>query len=1061
MRGMRSFWPRALGLNARIFLLVGLLVAVTIVVTSLVVRLTTRRLVEQAIGDQMVVQARIAAHLVAIAEQGRDRPMTPAEINRHLEEIVRFAKQQSGFDYEFWITDPAGHAYLRTQDVDFSFKPDQAQAGVFVRLLREPAGAGDAIVQQATRREIDPFTYKYVGVPGVDRPRIVQVGYKADSLLAEVSSKSSLQAGLVAALVLSSGLAAYFIIRRLLTTPLERLTVAARAVEADAYEPGSLDEVSARGDELGRLARVFDDMVHKLAGRYEARTRRILDSASEGIFGVDVEGRTTFVNPAACRMLGFTAEELIGQESHRTFHHHRPDGGEYAVQQCPMFAAYKHGRTSRIDDEFLWRKDGSSLPVEYGATPMLEDGRILGAVISFSDITERKRNEEALAASERKVRRILETANEGFWLIDNSAVTVEVNDTMCQILGRPREQILGRTIFEFTDEDNTRIFKENVARRSKGEAGSYEISLLRDDGGLVPCHVSAMPLLDESGAKTGSFAMFTDITERKRAEVELRVAKQKAEAATVAKSAFLANMSHEIRTPMNGVIGMTELALDTELTPEQRDYLNTVKFSADALLTLINDILDFSKIEAGKIELDPVEFLLRDAIADTLNPLALRAASKGLELLYDVEPGVPDALVGDIHRLRQVLVNLVGNAIKFTEHGEVVVSVRMLESAGDDVQLEVAVRDTGIGIAQDRAAKLFRPFEQADASTTRKYGGTGLGLAISRQLVELMGGQIRLESEPGKGSTFVFTTRLRRGADRPSVQADEAARLLSGRSALIVDDNETNRRILTTVLTHWDMRATAVSSAAQAMAALDRAANAGQPFCLVLCDLHMPDVDGFQLVQQIRSTSLHRDLPVLLLSSSSSPGDQERCAELRIAGRLLKPVKQSLLLDNIMRTVVGVSRAGLGTGVQAIAAKPAASRASLRVLLAEDNLVNQKFAVKLLEGAGHKVVTALDGRAAVEAWRSQPFDIILMDVQMPELDGLEATRQIRSAKTGGKQCVPIIAMTANAMQGDRETCIEAGMNGYVAKPVKREALFAEIDRVLGEAQKGQGGGQNV
>ena len=668
----------------------------------------------------------------------------------------------------------------------------------------------------------------------------------------------------------------------------------------------------------------------------EARTRQILESAAEGIFGVDTEGRVTFMNPAASGMLGFSAGELIGQPSHATLHHHRSDGADYPMEECPMFAAYKHGRTSRIDDEFLWRNDGTGLPVEYRATPILEDGRILGAVISF-----------------------------------------------------------------------------------------------------------------------------TDITERKRAEEELRVAKEKAEAATVAKSAFLANMSHEIRTPMNGVIGMTELALDTELTAEQRDYLNTVKFSADALLTLINDILDFSKIEAGKIELDPVEFLLRDAIADTLNPLALRAASKGLELLYDVQPGVPDALVGDIHRLRQVLVNLVGNAIKFTEQGEVVVSVRRLECAGDDLQLEIAVRDTGIGIPPDKAAKLFRPFEQADAATTRKYGGTGLGLAISRQLVELMGGQIRLESEAGKGSTFVFTTRLRRGTDRPSVHGVEAVRLLTGRPALIVDDNETNRRLLTTILSNWGMRPTAVSSAAQAMAALDRTANAGQPFCLVITDLNMPDVGGFQLTQQIRSSALYRDLPVMVLSSSSSPGDQERCVALGVAARLLKPVKQSLLLDNIMRTVVGISRAGLGAGVQAGDAKPGEARRSLRLLLAEDNLVNQKFAVKLLEGAGHKIVTALNGQAAVDAWRSQPFDLILMDVQMPEMDGLAATQEIRQAENAAETRVPIIAMTANAMQGDRELCIKAGMDGYVAKPVKKDALFAEIDRVLSGAGKGQGDGQHV
>ncbi|MGH7131583.1 MAG: response regulator [Phycisphaerales bacterium] len=583
------------------------------------------------------------------------------------------------------------------------------------------------------------------------------------------------------------------------------------------------------------------------------------------------------------------------------------------------------------------------------------------------------------------------------------------------------------------------------------------------DGRIVWLHAAGSLVRDEAGKARYMYGVYQDITEAKKLEDDLRQSKQKAEEATVAKSSFLANMSHEIRTPMNGIMGMTELALDTDLTAEQRDYLSTVKSSADALLSLINDILDFSKIEAGRIELDPVEFLMRDAMGDTLSPLALRASTKGVELAYDVHPDVPDAVIGDVYRLRQVIVNLVGNAIKFTEKGEVVLAVGLIDRRTDDLTLEFVVRDTGIGIAPPAAARLFKAFEQAESSTTRKYGGTGLGLAISKQLVELMGGQIKLESTPGIGSTFSFTVHMKAGAPRSAASAEDAARLFKGKSVLVVDDNATNRRIVETMLGHWGLRAIPADSAKAALAALDRAASAGQPVSLVITDLHMPEMDGFELVQAIRAHPAFGGLPVMLLTSSAATGDQARCVELGVAAKLLKPVKQSLLLDNIMRVLAGADRRG-HSATPAPRQHPAGDDAvptplaPLKVLLAEDNPVNQKFAMRVLEGAGHTVTVANNGREAVDHSGSKTFDIILMDVQMPEMDGLDATRAIRAresaANGGGAVRIPIIAMTANAMTGDREMCIDAGMNGYVPKPVKREVLFAEVQRVLKEFGRG-------
>ncbi len=674
-------------------------------------------------------------------------------------------------------------------------------------------------------------------------------------------------------------------------------------------------------------------------------------------------------------------------------------------------------------------------------------------------IKDREVAEKELVRSEARLRSMTDSAPDAIIQIDSPGRVVYWNMAAVNIFGYEESDIIGENMSNhlIANEDRDRLMEQVDIQKGTvvGKALNTPIELagLRKNGQKFPIEISLSSV--KLGDDWNTVGVLRDITERKMDEAELEEAMKQAHEASLAKSEFLANMSHEIRTPMNGIIGMTDLALDTKLDRDQHEYLNAVKSSADSLMRVINDILDFSKIEAQKLDIESIDFHLRDTVGDTMHTLALRAAAKDLELAFHIPHDIPDIVIGDPGRLRQIIVNLVGNAIKFTSEGEVVLYLKTKTESEEGIELHFSVVDTGIGIPSDKQKDIFDSFTQADTSTTRHFGGTGLGLAISGSLVEMMGGRIWIESEVGTGSTFHFTIRLGVQRNYETVCELREPAVLEGTPVLVVDDNATNRRILQEILTNWRMRPTCVESGPQAIEEIRRTNLSGEPYSLMLLDYNMPGMDGFDLTTHINNDPELGGLTIIMLTSSGQRGDAARCRELGISAYLTKPVKQSSLLDAIMTLLGGTTVVESATTANLLTRHSIReNKHALRILIVEDNAVNQTVALKMLEKLGYSADIAENGEEALSALEAYPYDLVFMDCQMPVMDGYEATRQIRNpASKVRNHKIPIVAMTANAMKGDSEACIDAGMDDYISKPVDPKALITILDKWLSESEE--------
>ena len=766
--------------------------------------------------------------------------------------------------------------------------------------------------------------------------------------------------------------------------------------------------------------------------RKAVRDRAYLDgllaSAPVAIAVLDGDGRIRGTNPQFERLFGYTAEHAIGR-----------DLNDLIVPKSELAKAAglnlraRRGETVVIEVERR-RKDGHLVPVRVSAT-RVENATESDLFVMYEDITDRRKAQDAVT----KLANIVETSEDAIIGQTLDGTIVSWNAAAQRMFGYTVGEVQGRPISMLAPPDRAEEVNTNLDRIRKGEhVEHFETVRLRKDGTRIPVSMSISLTRDTAGQISGFSAIARDVSEQVATREALQVARDAAQRMAQTRSAFLANMSHEIRTPMNAILGLTELLLDTELGPEQRHSLSLVQSSAETLLTLINDILDFSKIEAEHLQLESIPFDLPRLVESTMGLLSVRARERRLELLADVQPDVPPMVRGDPTRLRQVLTNLIGNAIKFTPQGEVVVSAARAEAVGH-THVRFAVRDTGIGIPVEKLTTIFEEFSQADTSTTRKYGGTGLGLAIAQRLVRLMGGELTVTSEVGRGTEFSFTVPLEAelAPQEPEALVPGAVHL-AGLRALVVDDNATNRRIVRDMLGAAGIRVHEAADGEAGLAAINAACRDQAPYDLVVLDAQMPLLDGFELAAAVRRDPTIATTRLLMLTSAGRRGDGQRCRELGIHGYLPKPASRSDLIEAV-RAVVGSPSVVDFVTRHSIAE----SRKRLRILLAEDNPVNQEVAASMLRKRGHDVDVVANGRAAVEAAAREQYDLVLMDIQMPEMDGFEATQAIRATPQGGE--LPIIALTAHALSGERERCLSFGMSGYLSKPYKAHELFAAVE----------------
>ena len=889
------------------------------------------------------------------------------------------------------------------------------------------------------------------------------------SSLAQVQSqirlgKRKVVAVLVIVVLLSLGLSV--LISRSVSRPIRALQTGMKIVGS-----GDLDHRvgTAAQDEIGQLSRSFDEMavnfkkvtasrdelnreivVHKrleeTLRENEEKFQAVITAAHNAVIMIDDDDRILIWNDAAERIFGHSRQEALGKRAHILL---APSSyREKSLLEFPRWRETGQGAAvGKTVELSALRKDGTEFPVELSLSSLHMKGHWT-AIAIIRDITERKKAGDVLRQSEEKFRTLFEESKDVIYFSGSGGKWIDVNQAGVELFGFPsKEKLLESSFLDlYVNPESRKQFLETTSQQIFVK--DYPMVLKRRDGRQVDVLISGRAVKNEQGENIGFRGMMHDITERKKAEEEIRWARDEAESANRMKSAFLANMSHEIRTPMNGVLGMATLLLDTELTPIQREYSETVHSSAEALLTVINDILDFSKVEAGRLELDKTDFDLHRCIEDTVELLALQAQQKGLEFVCMIDDDVPDYVEGDPGRLRQILTNLIGNAVKFTEHGEVTVRIRMKSLTEEAVVLYGEVRDTGIGIAREDQSRLFTPFTQVDASTTRRFGGTGLGLSISRKLVEMMGGEIGMESEIDRGTRFWFTVFLSPAKSR-SLQSTSPG-TISGRRMLVVDDNETNRKLLEMLLTGWGCRCETAADSRAALEKLRSARQSGDPFDVALLDMEMPIMNGEDLGRAIKQDKALSPTRLVMLTSLGERGEAHRLLQIGFSGYLPKPVRREQLYQ-CLKTVMGRPAGGAASAQPLVTRHLLAEQrnGSRRVLIVEDNLVNQKVARGLVEKLGLLAEVASNGREALDMMVRSRYDLVLMDCQMPVMDGYEAATLLRKPDTGTLDPnVPVIAMTAHTMKGDREHCLQSGMDDYVSKPVKPSELAAAIERWL-------------